>query len=339
MQLSLRRAWPAVVVALLVAAGAVRAVAHNRGQAAAAACPAGYALASHEADGGHDADAGSASTTCLNTKHPESLIELIRRQEALETVRSAPYDTVAPGAFANAVSQSKTLPKASKSTGTSGTWSIYGKGPLIVNDPRYSRVNGLGLVNNEGRVDSIKYDPVNNRMFIAKGTGGIWMSTDAGDSWKSIGDGLPSQIVGAVGWTSANGGTVVAVSGDPTYGSGGYTGFGAFYSTDLGTTWQKATGVPDGALGFAIETDPSAPNKVIEYATRAGRRAIEQLAPAEARRWFERGLEMLPQGRVGTDTDRHMRCELLIGLGDLSEEISLSRSLRGRLDHDCAPGQ
>ena len=262
MQLSLRRAWPAVVVALLVAAGAVRAVAHNRGQAAAAACPAGYALASHEADGGHDADAGSASTTCLNTKHPESLIELIRRQEALETVRSAPYDTVAPGAFANAVSQSKTLPKASKSTGTSGTWSIYGKGPLIVNDPRYSRVNGLGLVNNEGRVDSIKYDPVNNRMFIAKGTGGIWMSTDAGDSWKSIGDGLPSQIVGAVGWTSANGGTVVAVSGDPTYGSGGYTGFGAFYSTDLGTTWQKATGVPDGTLGFAIETDPSAPNKV-----------------------------------------------------------------------------
>jgi hypothetical protein len=260
MQLPLRRAWPAVVVVILIAVGAVGAVTHKGSEAAT--CPPGYALASHEADGGHDFDAEAANRTCLNAHHPESLIELIQRQEALETVRSAPYDTVAPGAFTNALSQSKTLPKASKTTGTSGTWSIYGKGPLIVNDPRYSRVNGLGLVNNEGRVDSIKYDPVNNRMFIAKGTGGIWMSTDGGDNWRSIGDGLPSQIVGAVGWTSANGGTVVAVSGDPTYGSGGYTGFGAFYSSDLGTTWQKATGVPDGALGFAIEADPSNPNKV-----------------------------------------------------------------------------
>src|SRR5690349_430533 len=145
MQLSLRRAWPAVVVATLVAVGAVGAlgaVTHKGSQAAA--CPPGYALASHEADGGHDVDAEAASRTCLNAQHPDDLIELIRRQEALETVRSAPYDTVAPGAFANAVSQSKTLPKASKTTGTSGTWSIYGKGPLIVNDPRYSRVNGLG---------------------------------------------------------------------------------------------------------------------------------------------------------------------------------------------------
>src|SRR5207237_3065222 len=121
---------------------------------------------------------------------------------------------VAPGAFANAVSQSKTLPKASKSTGTSGTWSIYGKGPLIVNDPRYSRVNGLGLVNNEGRVDSIKYDAANNRMFIAKGSGGIWMSTDGGDSRKALGDGLSSQVVGAVGWRAANGRSVVAAGGD-----------------------------------------------------------------------------------------------------------------------------
>jgi hypothetical protein len=272
MQPSLRRAWPAVVVALLVTVGAVGAATHNRGErASAATCPAGYSLASNEKaierragikEGGKEADAEAVSGTCVNAKHPETLIELIRRQEGLETVRSAPYDTVAPGAYANAVSQSKAVPKAAKTTGTSGTWSIYGKGPLKVNDPRYSRVNGLGLVNNEGRLDSLKYDPVGNRLLAAKGTGGIWLSTDGGDNWRSIGDGLPSQIVGAVGWTSANGGTVVAISGDPSYGAGGYTGFGAFYSADLGTTWQKATGVPDGALGFSIETDPSAPNKV-----------------------------------------------------------------------------
>src|SRR5436190_5398019 len=179
MQRSVRRAWPVVLVAVLVGAGTAGAVAHSRGtHAAIATCPAGYSAASNErrieakaglreAAGGAEADA--ASRTCVNAKHPETLIELIRRQEGLETVRSAPYDTVAPGAFANALSQAKGMPKASKTTGTSGKWAAYGKGPLIVNDPRYSRVNGLGLVNNEGRLDSLKYDPVNSRLFAAKG--------------------------------------------------------------------------------------------------------------------------------------------------------------------------
>jgi hypothetical protein len=169
---------------------------------------------------------------------------------------------VAPDAYANAVAQSKKLPKASKATGTSGTWAQFGTGPLIVNDPDYSRVNGLGLVDNMGRLDSLEYDPAQNRLFAAKGTGGIWLSEDRGSSWRSIGDGLPSQIVGAVGYTPANGGTVLAISGDGTFGSGGYTGYGAFYSTDVGTTWLKATGIPNGALGFAIEADPSNPSKV-----------------------------------------------------------------------------
>ena len=83
-----------------------------------------------------------------------------------------------------------------------------------------------------GRIDSLTYDPATKRLFAAKGTGGIWMSTDYGDTWRSVGDGLPSQIVGAVAWSSANGGTLLAVSGDPTFGSGGYTGYGAFYSTE-----------------------------------------------------------------------------------------------------------
>ena len=62
-------------------------------------------------------------------------------------------------------------------------------------------MNGLGLVDNMGRLDSLAYDAVNKRLFAAKGTGGIWLSENLGDSWRSIGDNLPSQIVGAVGYT------------------------------------------------------------------------------------------------------------------------------------------
>ena len=55
---------------------------------------------------------------------------------------------------------------------------------------------------------------------------------------------------------------MLAVSGDPSFGAGGYTGYGAFYSTNLGSTWTKASGIPDGALGFAIEVDPTNPLEV-----------------------------------------------------------------------------
>ena len=174
-----------------------------------------------------------------------------------------PADHPNPGAFAAALAaradNAKNTPRVK---GTEGAWTQYGQGPLIVNDPAYGSVNNLGLVYNSARLDSLKYDPVNKRLFAAEGTGGVWMSTDGGASWKSIGDSLPSQVVGAVAWSSANGGTVLAVSGDPSYGAGGYTGYGAFYSTNLGTSWTKASGIPDGALGFAIEVDPTNPLEV-----------------------------------------------------------------------------
>ena len=214
-----------------------------------AGCPTGY-VASEEAPG-----------TCMTAKHPESPFELIQRQEMLESIRSAPNDHVAPGAYANALAESQKLSKV-KVNGTAGSWSQYGNGPLIVNDSKYNSVNGLGLVYNEGRLDSLRYDSVHGRLFAAKGTGGIWMSSDLGAHWASIGDGLPSQVVGAVAWSQAAGGTVLAVSGDPSFGAGGYTGYGAFYSTNLGGSWKKATGVPDGALGFAIEVDPANQNVV-----------------------------------------------------------------------------
>jgi len=129
-------------------------------------CPAGYV---REAEG-----AGA----CMRAKHPEQAFENILRQEGLESVRSAPYDHVAPGAYANAVSQQQALAKNPKADGTSGTWAPYSKGPLIVNDPAYTSVNGLGFVDNMGRIDDLAYDAAHNRLFAALGTGGIWLSAD-----------------------------------------------------------------------------------------------------------------------------------------------------------------
>jgi hypothetical protein len=257
-----------VALVLAVSAGA-HVLGATRPAVKGLACPQGYkseaALEAAERAAGIQsarADAGGLYT-CVNIEHPERATEVLLRDEGLESVRSAPNDHPHPGAYAAALAaradNAKNTPRVK---GTEGTWSQYGQGPLIVNDPNYGRVNNLGLVYNSARLDSLKYDPVNKRLFAAEGTGGVWMSTDGGASWKSIGDSLPSQVTGAVAWSSANGGTVLAVSGDPSYGSGGYTGYGAFYSTNLGSTWTKATGIPDGALGFAIEVDPTNPLEV-----------------------------------------------------------------------------
>ena len=263
-RLGLGAALAAFVIALVVGAAVL-----EPSTPAAASCPAGYKLLAKEEAAMKQAGAQEreslvhevvAGSTCVNTKHPESVIELEIRGRQFDAVRAAPHGKTNPGAFAGALEQRAAMPKSVD--GSAGTWRPVGHGPLVSNGPAYSSVNGLGLVNLMGRIDSITYDPASKRLFASKGTGGVWMSTDNGQTWRSIGDGLPSQIVGAVAWTSANKGTVVAVSGDPTFGAGGYTGYGAFYTNNLGKTWTKAKGIPDGALGFEIEVDPTNPQEV-----------------------------------------------------------------------------
>lgn len=230
----------------IVAVGVGSAAVMKQGAATAASCPPGYRPA--------------GANHCMSLKHPESLLELEIRSRQTDAVRSAPHAKTHPGAFSGALEERAAMPRSVP--GAEGTWRPVGHGPLIANGEDYSSVNGLGLANLMGRIDSLTYDPATRRLFASKGTGGVWLSTDHGDTWRSIGDTLPSQVVGAVAWSSANGGTVVAVSGDPTFGSGAYTGYGAFYSTDLGKTWKKSKGIPDGALGFEIEVDPTNPKEV-----------------------------------------------------------------------------
>lgn len=64
-----------------------------------------------------------------------------------------------------------------------------------------------------------------------------------------------------------------------------------------------------------VSTDTA---KALYYARRAAERALEQLAPDEAVRWYRQALELHDQVPGG---DRSERCELLIGLGEAQRQI------------------
>ncbi len=69
--------------------------------------------------------------------------------------------------------------------------------------------------------------------------------------------------------------------------------------------------------------------KAMHYARRAAERALEQLAPDEAARWYRRALELHDQAPGG---DRSERCELLIGLGEAQFQSGNPEHRRTLLD-------
>jgi hypothetical protein len=232
-------------------------------------CPPGY----REGGGEHEGVAGdddarregndeaererpSGTDDCVNRKHPESLFDLtqINGQRVARDV--APFTEVRPGAYAAAVAQRAAV------AGIGGTWTPLGTTPLLSAEEGYDEVNTSGLVELSGRIQDFAYDAVGKHLYAAVANGGVWRSDDAGATWTSTGDGLPSQIVGSVAWSPPGGGTLLALTGDGAFGGDSYAGIGVYRSTDQGQTWQRGTGVPDGAIGFKLAVDPSNPSVV-----------------------------------------------------------------------------
>jgi hypothetical protein len=197
--------------------------------------------------------------------HPESFLDLAQANGQRTARAVAPGTQLKAGAYRAAVSQRADLPS------TGGTWSPYGKTPLIGDRSEYDTTNGStseGLSDLSGRVTSFAADASGDHVFAAASNGGIWMSTDRGDSWSSIGDTLPTQVVSGIAWSPADGGTLIVLTGDNAFGGDSIAGLGVYRSSDLGAHWTHAAGVPDGLLGFKVAVDPTQPNVV--YAATGG---------------------------------------------------------------------
>ena len=215
-----------------------------------------------------DLAAATGLSDCPVAHGPESFADLERANTALAARAGSP--DLLPGARAAAVAQRAALAAQPRSAGNGGTWQPAGQGPLLADDPRYGRVNGEGLKDINGRINDFVFDPRDRRLFASVGQGGVWRSDNMGRSWFSIGEPLPTQSIGGIGFSTSQGGTLIVTTGNDVFGGGTtFAGLGVYRTLDLGRTWQKATGVPDDVISFKIAVDPVNPD-IVYAATGAG---------------------------------------------------------------------
>lgn len=116
-----------------------------------------------------------------------------------------------------------------------GVWRHIGPIPIIPGvNPKMRSLSG--------RVISIAANPGDPRHWLAGSTGGIWTTTDAGETWTSNTDSLPSLAIGAIAFAPGNPAIVYAGTGEANFSRDARAGVGMLKSLDGGTSWSLLSG-------------------------------------------------------------------------------------------------
>ncbi|MGH8352634.1 MAG: WD40/YVTN/BNR-like repeat-containing protein [Pseudomonas sp.] len=103
----------------------------------------------------------------------------------------------------------------------------------------------IGPRNINGRVKCLAVHPSDPQtLYAGSASGGVWKSTNGGESWDPLWDGEESLAIGALAIAPSNPNVIYAATGEWTPGWGpGFAGAGLFASTDAGATWTQHTGL------------------------------------------------------------------------------------------------
>ena len=101
-----------------------------------------------------------------------------------------------------------------------------------------------------------------NVFYMAAVNGGVWKTTDAGNTWQPIFDNQPTGSVGAIAVAPSNPDIIYVGSGEGLQRPDLSVGDGIYKSTDGGKTWQHLAGLRDAQQIAAILVDPRDANRV-----------------------------------------------------------------------------
>ncbi len=179
-------------------------------------------------------------------RHPLTAEQRRRRSQYLEQRQGLAFG-VPPHAMREAVEAMRRMEAQTQSsalaTAPSPTWTFIGPQPMLGEVANFGGVLvGGPIADVTGRITALAADPrTPGLLFVGAATGGVWLSSDGGASFVSIGDNLPTQSIGAIALDAVNTNptTVYVGTGEGNSSSDSLYGMGIYKTTDLGVTWDR----------------------------------------------------------------------------------------------------
>ncbi len=131
--------------------------------------------------------------------------------------------------------------------------------------PTFGTWQPLGPGNVGGRVRSVAIDPGHpGTVYAAAASGGVWKTTDAGQTWNPISDFLPVLGVGSMAMDPTNPSTLYVGTGEAQHNAITLRGVGIFKTTDGGQTWNllPSTGTSSFYYTNALVVSPNQPSHI-----------------------------------------------------------------------------
>lgn len=196
-----------------------------------------------------------ASSARRTKPEPQDLVH--RRQEWFYNQRAYPLGYIPAGARLKALHQLDLMVRAQKEraflrgaaraaqvAATTMSWTPIGPQPTQPSlDCVLTDCPGNGYPSDSGRVTALAVDPrdvTGNTVYLGAAEGGVWVTTNGGQSWTPLTDSQPSLAVGSIALDPTTNPTTIYVgTGEENFNGDAYYGAGVLKSADGGKTWTQ----------------------------------------------------------------------------------------------------